>query len=63
MLNSAGALAGKATFSAQRLLPGERLEFSAEYPGDLPPGNYRALCSFQFDGKTLTSEGAFEVKK
>jgi hypothetical protein len=63
VLSSAGGLAGKATFSAQRLLPGERLEFSAEYPGDLPPGNYRALCSFQFEGKTLTSEGAFEVKK
>ena len=63
VLNSAGSLAGKATFAAQRLLPGERLEFSAEYPGDLPPGNYRALCSFQFEGKILTSEGAFEVKK
>ena len=29
----------------------------------LPPGNYRALCSFQFEGKTLTSEAAFEVPK
>jgi hypothetical protein len=63
VLNSGGALIGKATFAAQRLLPGERLEFSAEYPGELPPGNYRALCSFQFEGKTLTSEGAFEVPK
>jgi hypothetical protein len=63
VLNSGGALVGKATFAAQRLLPGERLEFSAEYPGELPPGNYRALCSFQFEGKTLTSEGSFEVLK
>jgi hypothetical protein len=63
VVSSAGSLAGKATFAAQRLLPGERLEFSAEYPGDLPPGNYRALCSFQFEGKTLTSEGTFEVPK
>ena len=63
VLNSSGALAGKAVFDPQRLLPGERLEFSAEYPGDLPPGNYRALCSFQFEGKTLTSEAAFEVPK
>jgi hypothetical protein len=63
VLNSGGALVGKATFPAQRLLPGERLEFSAEYPGELPPGTYRALCSFQFEGKTLTSEGAFEVPK
>ncbi|MGC2697019.1 MAG: hypothetical protein WA738_14640 [Candidatus Angelobacter sp.] len=63
VLNGGGSLVGKATFGAQRLLPGERLEFSAEYPGDLAPGSYRALCSFQFEGKTLTSEGAFEVPK
>jgi hypothetical protein len=63
VLNSSGALVGKASFPAQRLLPGERLEFSAEYPGELPPGSYRALCSFQFEGKTLTTEGAFEVPK
>jgi hypothetical protein len=63
ILNSAGALVGKATFDPQRLLPGERLEFSAEYPGDLPAGTYRALCSFQFEGKTVTNEAAFEVPK
>jgi hypothetical protein len=63
VLNSGGSLVGKATFDPQRLLPGERLEFSAEYPGDLPPGNYRALCSFQFEGKTLTSEAVFEIPK
>jgi hypothetical protein len=61
VLNANGSLAGKATFPAQRLLPGERLEFSAEYPADLAPGKYRALCSFQFEGKTLTSEANFEV--
>ena len=63
VLNAAGGLVGKATFDPQRLLPGERLEFSAEYPGELPPGNYRAMCSFQFEGKTLNSEGAFGVPK
>ncbi len=63
VLNTSGALVGKATFAPQRLLPGERLEFSAEYPGDLPPGSYRVLCSYQFDGKTLTSEGKFDVPK
>ena len=63
VLNASGSLVGKATFAAQRLLPGERLEFSAEYPADLAPGKYRALCSFQFDGKTLTSESTFDVPK
>jgi hypothetical protein len=63
VLNSSGALVGKAIFDPQRLLPGERLEFSAEYPGELPAGNYRALCSFQFEGKTQTTEAAFEIPK
>ena len=61
VLNSNGALVGKAIFNPQRLLPGERLEFSAEYPGELAAGNYRALCSFQFEGKTQTTEAAFEI--
>ena len=63
ILNASGALVGKATFPAQRLLPGERLEFSADYPAELQPGKYRVLCSYQFEGKTLTSEGSFEVPK
>jgi hypothetical protein len=63
VLNTSGSLVGKAAFAPLRLLPGERLEFSAEYPGDLPPGSYRVLCSYQFEGKTLTSEGKFEVPK
>ena len=63
VLNSNGSLVGKATFDPLRLLPGERLEFSAEYPGELPAGNYRALCSFQFEGKTLTNEAPFEIPK
>jgi len=58
-----GARGIEAFLDPQRLLPGERLEFSAEYPGELPPGNYRVLCSFQFEGKTLTSEASFEVPK
>ncbi|MFL6388813.1 MAG: hypothetical protein ACJ71U_15125 [Terriglobales bacterium] len=63
VLSSSGALVGKAVFDPQRLLPGERLEFSAEYPGELPSGKYRALCSFQFEGKTQTTEAAFEIPK
>ena len=61
LLNDQGVLVGKATFQPQRLLPGERLEFTAEYPDQLQPGAYRALCSFQFEGKTLTSAADFKV--
>lgn len=63
ILNTSGVLVGKTIFPPQRLLPGERLEFSADYPAELAPGKYRVLCSYQFEGKTLTSEGSFEVPK
>jgi hypothetical protein len=61
VVNNSGSLVGKTTFSPQRLLPGERLEFTAEYPDQLRPGDYRALCSFQFEGKTLTNDATFKV--
>ncbi|HEX7284945.1 MAG TPA: hypothetical protein VF532_02120, partial [Candidatus Angelobacter sp.] len=61
ILNAKGALVGKATFAPERLLPGERREFTAEYPEQLPPGDYRVLCSFQFEGKTLTTQAEFKV--
>jgi hypothetical protein len=61
VLNAKGVLAGKATFAPQRLLPGERLEFVAEFPDQLSAGDYRALCTFQFEGKTLTSVTEFKV--
>jgi len=61
VINAKGALVGKATFSPQRLLPGERIEFTADYPDQLQPGDYRVLCSFQFEGKTLTNSTDFKV--
>jgi hypothetical protein len=61
ILSTSGSLVGKAPFSSQRLLPGERLEFAAEYPEQLNAGNYRVLCSFQFEGKTLTKDTTFKI--
>jgi hypothetical protein len=61
VLNQAGALVGKAPFAPQRLLPGERLEFAAEYPEQLPAGSYKVLCSFQFEGKTFTKDANFKI--
>ena len=62
VLNASGILVGRMAFQSQRLLPGERLEFAAEYAEQLPPGGYRTLCSFQFEGKTLTTDAAFQVQ-
>ena len=61
ILNDSGKLVGKATFDAQRLLPGERLVFAATNPMALRPGHYRAVSSFQYEGKVLSSAGEFTV--
>ena len=62
VLNGKGSLVSKMPFQQQRLLPGERLEFTAEYPDQLQPGEYKAMCTFQFEGKTLTNDAAFKMQ-
>jgi hypothetical protein len=61
LLNAKGSLVSKIPFPAQRLLPGERLEFSAEYPDQLQAGDYKAMCTLQFEGKTLTNDAPFKI--
>ena len=62
VLNAKGSLVSKMPFQQQRLLPGERLEFTAEYPDQLQAGEYKAMCTFQFEGKTLTNNAAFKMQ-
>ncbi len=63
ILNASGKRVGKAAFTLQRLLPGERLIFAATNPSQLAPGNYRTLSSFEFEGKVLTSAGQFTISE
>jgi hypothetical protein len=61
-LDGNGKLSAKAAFPQQRLLPGEKLDFKANYAGDLRPGTYRVLCSFEYEGKTLSTEGTYTAE-
>jgi hypothetical protein len=64
LLNDAGALVGKIPVEPQRLMPGERLAFKAEYPELLAPGRYRAVLSLEYDDharKVLTRTAEFAV--
>ena len=64
LLNHAGALVGKVPIEGQRLMPGERLAFRAEYPALLAPGRYRAILSLEYDDhvrKVLTRTAEFTV--
>lgn len=62
LLTDSGKLVGKVPFGAQRLLPGERLEFAAEYAGQLRPGHYSEVTSFQFEDKTLSKTTEFTIE-
>ncbi len=61
-VDAGGTLVAKIPFQAQRLLPGERLEFTAEYAGRLKPGTYRVLCTFSYEGKALTNSAEMRVR-
>jgi hypothetical protein len=54
ILNDKGQLVGKLAFKTQRLLPGEAATLVADYAGDLPPGAYRAVATFDIAGQPLT---------
>ena len=64
LLNASGTLVGKVPVEPQRLMPGERLAFRAEYPDLLVPGRYRAIFSLEYDDhahKVLTRTVEFAV--
>jgi len=62
VLDQAGALVGKVPFETRRLLPGERATLEAEFVGELPAGRYRALSTFQYEGRAVTRAAQFEVR-
>jgi len=64
LLNDEGVLVGKVPMEPQRLMPGERLSFRADYPTLLRRGRYRALLSLEYDDherKVLTRTADFAV--
>jgi hypothetical protein len=61
VLDESGKRVDKAVFDPHRLLPGERLVVSVSSPAQLRPGSYRTLSSFEWEGKVLTSAGAFSI--
>jgi len=62
VLDEKGNLVARIPVTSQRLLPGERLEFTGEYASQLQAGDYKAMCTLQFEGRTLTSEASFKMQ-
>jgi hypothetical protein len=63
ILNGAGALVARQALPSRRLLPGEHADVRAEYGGDLAPGRYRALVTYELQNqKSVTSSAEFDVR-
>ena len=62
IVNASGALIGKQALPPRRLLPAERFQSVAEYAGDLAPGRYRALVTYDAQGRTISTSAEFEVR-
>jgi hypothetical protein len=61
ILDEAGRMVGKIAFRETRLLPGEATTAVADYPGELPPGSYRAVATFDIAGKPLTLTASLKI--
>jgi hypothetical protein len=62
IVSGKGALVGRTPVPAHRLLPGERTDVRAEYAGELAPGHYRALMTYQLAATSITSAAEFDVR-
>ncbi|HEX6642892.1 MAG TPA: hypothetical protein VF215_17380 [Thermoanaerobaculia bacterium] len=62
IVDAKGALVGRSTLTPHRLLPGESANLGAEYAGELDPGKYRVLVTYDYEGQTLTRSAEVEIR-
>ncbi|MEA2465430.1 MAG: hypothetical protein QOJ98_3177 [Acidobacteriota bacterium] len=62
ILDASGSLIGRSALQPYRLLPGESAELGGEYAGELDPGKYRVLVTYDYEGKTLTKSAEVTVE-
>ncbi len=61
VLDARGTLVARMPIEAQRLLPGERLQFHADYPTLLAAGRYRAVFSLEQSERAQSTAVDFDV--
>ena len=62
LIGADGRVAGKAALTPRRLLPGERAELATDYAGEIPPGHYRVLVTYEYEGRNLMQSAEVDVK-
>lgn len=61
IVDGKGALVGRTSLAPHRLLPGESAKLGGEYAGELDPGKYRVLVTYDYEGQTLTRSAELEI--
>ena len=62
IVDARGTLVGRSALQPHRLMPGESAVLGAEYAGELDPGKYRVLVTYDYEGQTLTRTAELEVR-
>jgi hypothetical protein len=62
VLDDRGALVGRSDLAPRRILPSESTELAGEYPGELEPGNYRLLMTYEYEGRSLVSTAEVAIR-
>jgi len=62
LIGADGRVAGKTPLAARRLLPGERAELATDYAGEIAPGHYRVLVTYDYEGRNLMQSAEVDVK-
>lgn len=62
VLDREGALVGKTAIAPRRLLPGELADLTADFPGDLEPGRYRLLVTYDYEGRSLRRSAEVDIR-
>ena len=59
--DAAGRLVTRIPIDAQRLLPGEQIRITTDYPGQLSSGRYQAFLSLVYGTQLLSRNAGFDV--
>lgn len=62
VLDARGSLVGRSELRPQRLMPRESTQIAGEYGGELAPGHYRVLVTYEFEGRSESRSAEVEIR-
>jgi hypothetical protein len=62
IVDEQGTLVGRAALRPHRFLPGESADLGGDYPGELAPGRYKVLVTYEYEGRSVTDSADVDVR-